>query len=335
MQSPNIQAKNTHAKYIQSALVCFDHIVKRYFFFHLAFIALMLVLVTLFVSFFSFFANSFLMAVGIAFFFFSLAMYFILRLYVQEQKPRQCINLCSDFMIAISRESSNPETKAKWASDMAESLNSIAPMLYRLPQHIQFLQPYIKPFLASYYWLDVHQMKELFLLAMIDELKAHIKQHPTNPKAHKELANAFMALSKHYLEPTLRTMGFLKPSYKCRQELQTKFLYATKCAIEEFSILKEYTPKDAWVHKMLASAYHDCKMAENEIEAYETMLRLQGDDLEVLTTLGTLYFTHGLNAKGLKVYEQLQAKDPKKAKELISFYGAYQPLDPYASITAT
>jgi tetratricopeptide (TPR) repeat protein len=322
------------AKYIQSALVCFEHIVKRYFFFHLAFIALLLILISLFASFFSFFANSFLMAVVIAFFFFSFVMYFILRLYAQEQKPRQCINLCTDYINAISRDLQTPKERAEAALSMAESLNSVAPMLYKLPRHIQFLQPYLKPFLASYYWHDVHLMKELFLIAMIDELKTNIKQHPTSPEAHKELANAWLLLSNHYLEPLKRKERFLQPSYKGRQELQAKFHHALKCAIVEFSILKEYTPKDSWVYKMLAIAYHDCQMPEKELEAYETLASLHENDPAVLKELGILYFKQGLNAKGLKMYEMLQVKDPAAAQELIGFYGAYQPHDLYTSISS-
>jgi len=64
-------------------------------------------------------------------------------------------------------------------------------------------------------------------------------------------------------------------------------------------------------------------MPFEEMQEYETVLKISPLDNDVLFRLGVLYFQQGLIAKGLRVYEQLKMTKEFKAAELISYYDAY------------
>jgi tetratricopeptide (TPR) repeat protein len=113
------------------------------------------------------------------------------------------------------------------------------------------------------------------------------------------------------------------PSDKYSEGFVEKFRFTAERAIEEFKILSEYAPDDPWVHIQLAYSYHDLQMPLEEIKEYETIKRLQPDDLDNLFKLGILYFQQGWNAKGLRVYEELKKAHYAKAEALIKFYGSY------------
>jgi len=71
----------------------------------------------------------------------------------------------------------------------------------------------------------------------------------------------------------------------------------------------------------LAYSYRDLGMPTQEIDEYETILKLCPHDKETLFKLGVLYFSQGLNSKGLRVYEELRHSHFKKARLLIGHYG--------------
>ena len=64
-------------------------------------------------------------------------------------------------------------------------------------------------------------------------------------------------------------------------------------------------------------------MPLKEIKEYETILELCPDDEETLCRLGKLYFQQGLNAKGLRMYEQLKQIHPQRAEQLLLSYVAF------------
>ena len=71
----------------------------------------------------------------------------------------------------------------------------------------------------------------------------------------------------------------------------------------------------------MASGYRDLGLPEEEIKEMEILLKLRPQDKEILFRLGSLYFSQGLNAMGLQVYEELKQTNFKKAEDLISTYG--------------
>jgi lipopolysaccharide biosynthesis regulator YciM len=66
-------------------------------------------------------------------------------------------------------------------------------------------------------------------------------------------------------------------------------------------------------------------MPAQEIQEYETLLKIVPHDKEVLFRLGILYFQQGHNARALRIYELLKKAKDTKAEELIAFYDAYLP----------
>ncbi len=111
------------------------------------------------------------------------------------------------------------------------------------------------------------------------------------------------------------------PHHDYETILKRKFRATAERAIEEFKILNAYAPNDPWVHAQLAYSYHDLQMPEEEMKEYETIIRLCPDDKETLFKLGVLYFQQGLNAQGLRVYEELKSSHYQKAEILIQHYG--------------
>lgn len=85
---------------IDAALACFQKISKKYFVFHLAFAFLVLCEVLLALFFFAPLIDSYFIGIAIALIFFTLLLYFILRLYYNEQKPEELTLLCDEFVKA-------------------------------------------------------------------------------------------------------------------------------------------------------------------------------------------------------------------------------------------
>lgn len=151
-----------------------------------------------------------------------------------------------------------------------------------------------------------------------------VKSQPLNLEVHAALANAYVRLSSLYVDPRkeVHDKDHFLPADCYTPEIEEKFKQAAQKAIEEFKIIQHYAPQDPWVHAQLAYTYRDLKMPQEEIKAYENMLRINPDDKEILFRLGVLYFQQGLNAQGLKVYEALKNPLPKKAEVLMRYYGS-------------
>lgn len=320
---------------ISATMSCFQSITKRYLLFHLVFISIAIAALVLFTLFFPFLADSFLLAVAIACFFFACVMYFVLRLYFQDQKPRQFITLKDECLKACKQTIPSQNLQeyhlsvARAAEQASLSLNNKELSLYKPVRGFGFLQTPFERFSRIFHWRDVHMMRELFLLASINEYTEVIKNHPTSFDSHAVMACAYINLANHYRAPLSQ-----KHSTSVMQEMKQKFRQSAKRAVEELTILKEYAPNDPWVHTQLAVNFRELKMPEKEIEQYETCVRLCPSDADMLFTLGTLYFKQGLNAKGLKVYEQLKAINFEKAEALIDHYGAFHSLDSYTSVSS-
>ena len=150
-----------------------------------------------------------------------------------------------------------------------------------------------------------------------------VKEAPTDLEIHGNLAKTYTDLSKLYVHPknseSFSTKLWISPEYSSEQ-MQEKFLFYSKKAIEEFKILEEYSPKNPWVYAHLAEIYRLQEKPDLEMKEYEKLLEVSPENLEALFRLGVLYFQLGYNAKGLKSYEALLNESPQKAKELIEHY---------------
>lgn len=315
---------------ITSVLSQFDRAIASYFIFNTLFLIIGFAEFILLLFFFTFLIQSAVLALSLAIVFLTFSSYFILRLYLQANKADQLDRLKEQFIQAykdhLHYQEGNPAhfvALANACTKLSDRLNEKSYRLYRLPDVLQVLDPYLKKFRNWCYWQDVHRMQELLLQQAVKENIKLVKCEPTSLEAHANLANAYVVLSTFYAAPQKNPdyAWFLTGSLV--KVLQDKFRNAAKCAVEELKILNDFAPNDLWVHAQLAYSYRDLEMPMEEIREYEIMLKLHPEDSNTVFKLGVLYFQQGLNAQGLKMYGQLKFLDTKKASDLITYYGAY------------
>ena len=180
-----------------------------------------------------------------------------------------------------------------------------------------------------FFWKDFHLLEEICLLGSLDLLTRQVRSTPCDVELHARLANTFILLQNHFLEP-IKAKGLMKsPSLLLlrsqKETLREKATRAFRLAVEELEIMSVYAPDEVWVHEQLAISYRELLMREKEIQEWERLLTLNPDDPQVLLRLGSLYFQADLNGKGLKMYEALKEIDPHLGQELIACYGSSTP----------
>lgn len=310
-----------HTTLQKTVLDQFRQITRTYALFHITFFIIGFVELFLFLFFFSFFAKSSMLAFSLAAIFLTGFSYFVLLFYFQAKKPEQFQLLLNHFMQG---------SKAA-GEDILQSLSQMVSMLqgqehryYPLPEYFRTLAPLMEKFSIWTHWKDVHQMKELLLSSAIRESREIVKAFPTEVKAHRALSLAYIALSRIYMDPRHETPDILwvSPEYQSK-EMEQKFQTAAQRAVAELKIIEEYAPNDSWAHAQLAVLYRDLKQPALEIQEYETLAKMTNNDKEVLFRLGLLYFQHGLNTKGLRIYEALKKSAHPQADALISYYDAF------------
>lgn len=317
----------------KDALCSFDSIIKTYVLFNFSFFVLFFFETVFFILFTTAFSKSSALAICLAIIFLTSFSYFILRLYFQAQKPEQFLELRNRYVEACKKllkyQEVVPEHHIALASSVckfAASLHEKEYAYYSFIGYFDIFSSTMEKFSCWCHWKDVYKMKEILLASSIEEHIKLVKCEPTNLEVHATLANAYVMLSSLYVDPR-KIEGFDEdrwiPPERCSEEMQMKFRVTAERAIEEFKILNDYAPNDPWVHVQLAYSYHDLQMPEEEIREYEMILKLRPNDKDTLFKLGMLYFQQGLNAKGLRVYEELKRSHYKKAENLIKFYGAY------------
>jgi len=254
--------------------------------------------------------------------------YLIAYFYFQVKRPELFLSLKESFINSCKQLLSMPSNTAEYHLSIVNAslklyshLNDYERKFYFPPKNWKMLKPLFERASVILHKDDVFKMKELLLVAAIKEHVEQIKFTPVDLEVHASLANCYSALAKTYAyyqeEPFTKK---IKSIYK------HKFENASMQAIEELKIINDYAPNDPWIHAQLAKNYHSLKMKEEEKVELEILHSLSPNDSEVLFKLGVLYFELAKTAQGLKVYEQLRRSDPKKAEELLSFYGAKKTL---------
>jgi tetratricopeptide (TPR) repeat protein len=316
----------------------FDHVVQSYPFFNLVFLALIVGECSLFGIFFTFLTDSSLVAFSLAGIVLTVFAYFTLRLYWLSRKPEHFIGLRNEFIDTCKQvvhyQEGIPEHHLALANSLCKFASHLQEREYTYYAPPAFLKPLctmMETVSCWWHWEDVHSMREGLLQQAIDEHLKLVKCEPTNLEVHVALANAYVLLSTLFVDPHKQEghddERWVHPK-RTSETFQAKFRATAERAIEEFKILNDYAPNDPWVHAQLAYSYHDLQMPQEEIREYETILKLRPNDHDTLFKLGVLYFQQGLNAKGLRIYEQLRRSHYKRAENLIKFYGAYTNPDP-------
>lgn len=258
------------------------------------FISFNLIFLTLFAIetlLFPFLSKSVFLAFGLGALFLTGFSYFILLFYLQTKKAEQFLQIKDRFVqsckltpYGTASHLSLAEKLAKLASHLDQSVLSI-----RFSNHWQWL-----------YKKDLANLKILLLTSAVEEHLLQIRLAPTDLEAHASLAQVYTTLFHQTLDPSFAQL-----------------------ALEELLIIKEYAPHDPWVSEQIAKGYSQLGKKQEEIAEMETLVKLRSHDKEILFRLGELYFKEGMNAKGLKVYEELRKSNigAPLAENLVANYG--------------
>jgi hypothetical protein len=292
----------------------FKKVSKSFVTFNLVFSLAITIELILFFSFLPLLTKSSWIAISIGSLIVTCFTYVILYFYFQARKPDHFLDLKNRLIQSCKIILSVPAGLSTHHLSIASTLNKLSSYLqdfeqnfYRIPS---FLTPYtswINAFSEFAYKEDVQMMQKILLEASIIEHMQQIKSTPTDLEVHASLGFTYVNLSK-----------LLK-----KANLESEFNKIASLAIEEFTILSQYAPNDPWVHEQLANGYHDLNMFDEEIKEMEILQNLKSNDKEILYKLGILYFKKGLNAKGLKIYEDLLTSYAHKAEDLIQYYGQH------------
>jgi tetratricopeptide (TPR) repeat protein len=258
--------------------------------------------------------------------------YFILLYYFQAKRPRQLKDLKDGFLEKARQALAIPKGEIEHHLSIAHALLRLSAYLedfekqfYVLPEKLKNFKPFVEKWSLFCHFEDVFDLKQLLLQTAIDEHLEQIRITPSDFEVHASLANTFATLAKIYQGTKRYKNIFPFPRFKrVLQEAAEKTPETTMHAIEEFKILEYYAPNDPWVYQQLAKSYQDLGLYDEEVKAYETLLKLHPLDKDSLFRLGALYFEQGKNAKGLEIYEELKKINFKKAEDLILFYGTYR-----------
>jgi hypothetical protein len=320
-------------KVFDRIFVDFDRVLKRHAAFNLFFVFLCTIEVVIMAVFFVSLAQSLVLALSLSIVFFTFFAYFTLRIYFQTKKPEQFQEIkdrylatCKDLLNYQEGIEDHYNALANACCKFANRLHAREYNYYKPHPWFSFLSPMMERISCWWHWQDVYFMKEQMLEQAVSEHIKFVKYQPTSLEAHASLANAYVMLSGIYIDPR-NLEGYDDdrwiPKDKYTDMFDEKFRFTAERAIEEFQILSEYAPDDPWVHSQLAYSYHDLQMPLEEIKEYETIQKLAPADKDNLFKLGMLYFQQGMNAKGLRVYEELKKAHYIKAEHLIKYYGSY------------
>lgn len=286
--------------------------------------------------FFGLFFSSFIQSTAMAFFlagmFLSLFTYLVLFFYLHGRRPEKWMQLRDEYLTAVrscipfemgSLEYHCCITEAIVSLISSLRIDSVLNRWVRASETLTFL---IEKFRIWTRWKDLLRLKEMLLLSSIEEHIRLIKEAPADLEAHASLASNYVTLACLYQDPKKlalnEQLSWHPPEYD-GDEMRSKFETALERALEEYHIIDEYAPNDPWVHAQRASLYRELDRLEDERKEYERILEMDPDNKEILVRLGKLYFRKGENAKGLKIYDQLQRIDREKAKEIITYYDIY------------
>lgn len=324
--------QHTLPNYYRAVLKKFRKTSTFFIHFNILFIALFITETSLFAIFLTKMNHSAFLALSLSALFVTSFSYLVLLFYFQARKPEQLIAIKEDFIHSCRRVLSTPAGMAQHHLSIAEALSRLSRYLhdfewefYKVPAPFQFCNSLIARFSAYFYWEDVFKIKQMLLSAAIDEHIKQIRITPTDLEVHASLGNTYVALAKLYREPVQTSHHPRFDRLRKHQSIfDEKSNTYSRLAMEEFKILSQYASDDPWVHEQMAMGYKDLGIPDEEIKEVEILLKLRPQDKEILYRLGSLYFSQGLNAKGLQAYEELKRTHFKKAEDLIASYGTHK-----------
>ncbi len=298
-----------YSHFEDDAILNFKKATRFYFWFHFNFALLMAVELVVFILFFPFLQESYWIAFALAVLFLTGFTYYVLSLYYRTVKSSDFQKIREQFLErSLESIGEDPLLHSRVAGNairISEHLKGVEYSLLKPPRWFSFLDAPMEALSVRAFAFDAFTMRTEFLHLAIYQYIEQIVTDPLDLEGHQEIANAYVMLYS-----LLREEGHIEEARRyCRR------------AIEEFKILCQYAPHDPWVHTQLAYGYHDLQMPKEEIREYEILLKLCPYDRQVLYDLGVLYFEQGMNAQGLKIYDDLKRVNLQKAEALIQHYG--------------
>lgn len=310
----------------------FFHFNRAYVFFHTFFVFVIAFELIFFGLFFSEFLHSTLMAFWLAGIFLTVFTYLVLLFYLQGRRPEKLMQLREEYLEAAKSCIPFPLETLEYHCCITEAIVQFISRLGILSVRNKFILAsetftyIVEKFRIWTRWQDLLKLKEMLLFSSITEHIRLIKRDPLDLEAHASLASNYLALARLYEDPHKLALNeelcWTPPEYDS-DEMHKKFATALERALEEYNIIDEYASSDPWVHAQKAAIYNELGRAELEKSEYEKILQVDAQNTEILLRLGKLYFSQGENAKGLKIYYQLNLIDGNKAASLISYYDAY------------
>ena len=299
----------------------FDRYIKSYVLYQGLFLVLLASEPVLLLLFFSFLTQSAFFALGLALFFFTLFSFFVFRVYYQAVKPEQFERFINEWV------GSRQENEFIRLSD---ALSGREQTCYIPPKRLSFLAPWLARISFWCHWEDFMMFRELLLKRALKEYYKTVRNYPTHPNVHAQLAEAYIKLSSLYRcfsQKLGRKQEFRFWFRRKLDNLESNFKASTLKAIEELKILKELTPQDTGADLQLALLYHELHRVQEEILHYEMILENTPHHEEACFRLGSLYFQQGMHAKGLQMYQLLKSRQAGNAEELLKFYDAENCID--------
>lgn len=298
-----------YSHFEEEAIVTFKKAARFYFWFHFNFAFLMGLEFLFFVLFFPFLQESYWIAFALAVIFLTGFTYYVLSIYYRSVKSSDYQKIRDHFLEKnLDSIGTDPLRHSRVAGNsirVSENLKGLEYNLLKPPRWLAFSNAALEALSVRAFSHDVFAMRSEFLHLSIYQYIEQIVTDPMDLEGHQEIANAYVMLYS-----LLTEAGQVEEGRRyCRR------------AIEEFKILCQYAPQDPWVHTQLAYGYHDLQMPKEEIREYEILLKLCPYDRQVLYDLGVLYFEQGMNAQGLKIYDDLKRVNLQKAEALIQHYG--------------
>ena len=328
----NILSRKSQRHYLNT-VNRFKKTTRFYGLFKLLFFSLFLSEIAACLVSYSRFSSTPIFAVLLGLIFLTIFTYFVLSFYFQTKKPEQLTTMKERFIQSCRQSLAIPSKTAEHHLSIAQATLRLSYHLHQLEyryfipsKFFHFLQSPLEKLSFAFFHEDVFRMKEMLILAGINEHILQIRYTPSDLEVHASLANAYVSLAKLYKE-ILEQVKYKRLQKKMGKLLEAKFEVSSKRAIEELKILNDFAPNDPWVHAQLARCYRSLGNKQEEAVEYEKILQISPHDYEVLFRLGVIYFEVGNNAKALRIYDQLRLAPFKNADDLLAYYGVMQDRD--------
>lgn len=205
-----------------------------------------------------------------------------------------------------------------------DNLYIALPKVLKIVPFYDSIQKYISCCFSFFFWNLKLDIDERLYRTAAQQTISKILSKPLDPKLHAELANTYVALSKLFQAILTSCRGKVIPPQLLlpwnKEAVINQATNYAKLALEELQILSTLSPDTLWVHEQLAISYKELGKAQEEFEAWNSVIQIAPDDIQALVRIGHLAFQLKKPKDGLMAYEKLKSISPLQADEVIGAY---------------